>query len=116
MDIRERGIAAARAFLERLDLRVIDPGESGIDGADILAVDGDTLVGVMVQVGRSAEELPGNPTVETLAQLLPALERRQEELAPEASGTRVDLISLLVIAEDRALLRHHRAVGTDLES
>jgi LmbE family N-acetylglucosaminyl deacetylase len=50
MDIRKRGIAAARAYLERIDQEVLPEGKPLPAGIDLLSIDGDTLVATLVGV------------------------------------------------------------------
>jgi putative endonuclease len=108
----ERGEEAAAAYLERNGMHVVernwrcDAGE-----VDIVALDDTTLVLVEVKTRRSVRA--GTPE----AAVTPAKQRRYARLAAaylQSTGmadvsVRFDVITLLVITEDRALLRHHRA-------
>ena len=108
MEIRERGIAASRAYVERVGQRMLDT-ESITPPADIdfLGIDGDTLVGTIVYVVLSSDELPVVPESTLDASLEAVLDYRDSH-SLECPEVRLDTISLLIIAEDRALLRHHR--------
>jgi putative endonuclease len=108
----ERGEDAAAAFLERMGLTIVERNWRCPAGEiDIVALDGETLVLCEVKTRRSASK--GSPE----AAVTPAKQRRYAKLAStyvQAAGidpvsVRFDVIALLVIAEDRALLRHHRA-------
>jgi hypothetical protein len=106
-DIQERGIAAARAYLDRIGQSVLSANEPLPAGIDILSIDGDILVGTLTSVRSGA--LPDDfPTGATLDGALVALEALRASGHPERSGVRVDVIAIRVLAEDRALLRHHR--------
>lgn len=108
----ERGEDAAVAYLERAGLTIVERNWRCQSGEiDIVALDGDALVLVEVKTRRSAAK--GNPE----EAITPAKRRRYARLAAayiqhagvEPVATRFDVIALLVISEDRALLRHHRA-------
>lgn len=108
----ERGEDAAAAYLERAGMIVAernwrcDKGE-----VDIVALDEGAVVFVEVKTRRTASK--GTPE----EAVTPAKQRRYRTLAQaylQHAGlhdvtVRFDVISILVIAEDRALLRHHRA-------
>ena len=108
----ERGEDAAAAFLERTGITVVERNWRCSAGEiDIVALDGTTVVLVEVKTRRSV----GKGTPEE--SVTPAKRRRYAKLAAaylQEAGVsevevRFDVITLLVVAEDRALLRHHRA-------
>ena len=108
----ERGEDAAAAFLERVGLTIVERNWRCPAGEiDIVALDGDTVVLCEVKTRRSASK--GTPE----EAVTPAKRRRYAKLAQayllhagvEPVPVRFDVITLLVIAEDRALLRHLRA-------
>lgn len=108
----ERGEDAAVAYLERAGLTIVERNWRCQSGEiDIVALDGDALVLVEVKTRRSAAK--GNPE----EAITSAKRRRYARLAAayiqhagvEPVATRFDVIALLVISDDRALLRHHRA-------
>lgn len=108
----QRGEDAAAAFLERSGLTVVERNWKSKSGeVDIVAIDGESLVFCEVKTRKSAAK--GTPD----DAVTPAKQRRYASLArryvAEAGLTdtpvRFDVISILVIAPDRALLRHHRA-------
>jgi putative endonuclease len=108
----DRGEEAAVAFLERKGMSIVernwrcDAGE-----VDIVALDEATLVLVEVKTRKSVRA--GTPE----SAVTPAKQRRYTKLAAaylQSAGlcdvsVRFDVITLLVVAEDRALLRHYRA-------
>lgn len=111
----QRGEDAAVAYLERTGMTVIERNWRGSGGeVDIVALDGDTVVFCEVKTRRSCHK--GAPD----EAITPAKQRRYARLAAQylrdASlgevSTRFDVITLRVIAPDRALLRHHRAAFT----
>lgn len=106
-----RGEDAAAAFLDRVGMTVVERNWRCAAGeVDIVALDGTTIVLCEVKTRRTAAK--GTPE----EAVTPAKRRRyaklagayvqQTEAAPVA--VRFDVITILVIAEDRALLRHHR--------
>lgn len=111
----ERGEDAAASYLERAGLDVIernwrcDAGE-----VDIVALDEGTVVFCEVKTRKTAAK--GTPD----EAVTPAKQRKYGRLAAaylqanDLAGTsvRFDVISILVIAVDRALLRHHRGAFT----
>ena len=108
----ERGEDAAVAFLERSGMTIVERNWRCQQGEiDILALDGETLVLCEVKTRRTAKK--GTPE----EAVTPAKQRRYAKLASayvQSAGlqpvsVRFDVITLLVIAEDRALLRHFRA-------
>lgn len=108
--LKQRGKDAAVSFLERSGMTIVERCWSSEVGCiDVVALDGDQLVLVDV-VTVSAGHQKGDQTVSA------ATARRIKRIAAsyiEANDLgeiswRFDRITLLVIAEDRALLRHHR--------
>ncbi len=107
----DRGEDAATAYLERVGMTIIERNWRCASGeVDIIALDGDELVLCEVKTRRTSSK--GSPD----EAVTPAKQRRYSRLAAayiQRAGlvdpaVRFDVISILVIAEDRALLRHHR--------
>jgi putative endonuclease len=108
----ERGEDAAVAYLERVGMTVIDRNWRCASGEiDIVALDGSTVVLCEVKTRRSTAKGSAEEAV------TPARQKRYRKLAQAYSqhsgdpdvDIRFDVIAILVIAPDRALLRHHRA-------
>ena len=108
----ERGENAAAAFLERAGMTVVERNWRCPAGEiDVVALDGKPLVLCEVKTRRSTSK--GTPEQSVTA----AKRRKYAKLAAaymqqtglDSVTVRFDVITLLVIAEDRALLRHHRA-------
>ena len=108
--LKQRGEDAAVAFLERTGMSVVDRHWSCDSGQiDVVALHGDQLVLVDVQTVRAGQQ-------KELGSVSAAVARRIKKVASayiEANDLgditwRFDRVSLLVISEDRALLRHHR--------
>lgn len=110
--LKERGSDAAVAYLERTGLTVVEVNRKTDHGIiPVLALDDTTLVHVTVRVYKGSSPEPYEPTRATM------LKHRQRLLDYMAQtgidlSMRFDVITILVIAEDRALLRHHRAAYT----
>lgn len=110
--IGARGEAAAAAYLERVGMQVVDRNwRDGRGELDIVALDGEDLV--ICEVKTRATESRGTPE----DAVSPAKQKRLARLARAyiaAAGladcpVRFDVITIRLLAEDRALLRHHRA-------
>lgn len=108
----ERGEEAAAAYLERCGMEIISRNWRCSAGEiDIVALDETTLVLCEVKTRRTARK--GTPE----DSVTPAKQRRYSRLAAayiqeaglESISLRFDVIAILAIAPDRALLRHHRA-------
>jgi len=108
----ERGEDAAAAYLERTGMTIVERNWRCPAGeVDIVALDGEALVLCEVKTRRTQSK--GTPE----EAVTPAKQRRYARLGAayvqhaglQDPEVRFDVITLLVIAEDRALLRHHRA-------
>jgi len=108
----DRGEDAAVAYLERAGMTVVERNWRCSAGEiDVIALDGDELVLCEVKTRRTASK--GTPD----EAVTPAKQRRYARLAAayiqhaglQEPKVRFDVVSILVISEDRALLRHHRA-------
>ena len=108
MNIKQRGVAASTAYLERIGHEVLELERTSMpDGVDILSIDGDILVAILVRVRqRPAEDAPVSGR--TLDAALRNTIAHRDSHALECVSVRVDVISIRIIAEDRALLRHYR--------
>lgn len=108
----ERGEDAAAEYLQRTGMTVVERNWRCQAGEiDIVALDGRTIVLVEVKTRRTARK--GTPE----ESVTPAKQRRYSKLGEaylqsagvQSTPVRFDVITLLVRAENRALLRHHRA-------
>jgi putative endonuclease len=111
-ELGKRGEDAAAAYLERVGMTVVDRNWRCKSGeVDLVALDGSEIVFVEVKTRKTIAT--GQPE----EAVTPAKQRRYKRLAEvylQSAGlsdvmVRFDVISLLVVADDRALLRHHRA-------
>jgi putative endonuclease len=110
-----RGIDSAIAYLERNGIQVVDANFPTPHGEiPIVAVDGETLVRVNVKVTKSNGKLKTEvtPTKPTQAKYK---EQLRDYISVNVPGKfpvciRFDDIQLLVISEDRAMLRHTKGV------
>ena len=113
--IGPRGEAAAAAYIERIGMHIVDRNWRNSRGElDIVATEGDTLV--IIEVKTRTTDSAGTPEEAVSS----AKQRRLVRLADAyiaAAGVapcpvRFDVISIRVVSDDRALLRHHRAAFT----
>jgi putative endonuclease len=116
MDRKEtgsRGEDAAAAYLERVGMTIEERNWRCAAGEiDIIARDGDEIVFVEVKTRRSeragsAEEAVSAAKQKRVARLAETYLRSMD--TPEGYRARFDVVAIRVIAQDRALLRHHRA-------
>ena len=107
----ERGEEAAAAYLERIGVTIVERNWRCPHGEiDIVGLDDETVVLCEVKTRRTRAR--GNPEEAITAAKRRRYSRLAEAYLQESGLTEVslrfDVIGLLVIAEDRALLRHHR--------
>lgn len=110
-----RGEDAAAAYLERSGMTVIDRNWRCKAGEiDIVALDGETLVVVEVKTRRT--DAKGTPEDAVSASKQRKLVRLAEAYTISSGArdveVRFDVVTIRPLAEDRALLRHHRAAFT----
>lgn len=111
-ELGKRGEDAAAAYLERSGMTLLQRNWRCKAGEiDIVALDGDTLVLVEVKtrkgIRRGSPEDAVTPTKQRRIARLAAM--YAAACAQTERTVRFDVITLLVLAPDRALLRHHRA-------
>jgi putative endonuclease len=111
-EIGRRGEDAAASYLERIGLTVVERNwRDGRGEIDIVALDGETLVVCEVKTRRGTT--CGSPEEAVSATKQRRLTRMARSYiasrAIEPCAVRFDVISIVVLAADRALLRHHRA-------
>lgn len=107
-ELQERAIEAAKRFIERRGMEIVDGDPEEIDNGFVARED-DTMIFVEVSASSSVERgLPSQKAGED------ARRRRERQAAAwlarfDAGDLRVrfDNIALLVLGEDKALLRHH---------
>ena len=109
MKLQEKAIEAAKRFLYHRGWEILETDyRSDDEGIDIVGMDGDCLVFVDVQAVRGSKDFPKEHYDKKTRE-------RFEKLAIKFASThdivdkamRFDVVSLLVIANDRALIRHH---------
>lgn len=107
-----RGEEAACAYLERIGYTVVERNWQIRSGEiDIIALDGATLVLCEVKTRRTTTKgTPEDAVSPTKQKRIVRLARAYLQHAGlEDVSVRFDVITLLVLGGDRALLRHHRA-------
>ena len=110
-ELHEKGKKAAAEFVERIGMQVVFiDHETQYGVIPIVALDDDTLVHISVDTRKIDEpraDQEHRPTGLYKDQIDAMLEEGNlpDEINP--TDTRVDLISILVIEDERALLRHH---------
>lgn len=108
--MKQRGEDAACAYLERVGICVIErKWGCDVGTIDVLGWDGDQLVLAdvkTVRAGRQGEPRSVSAAVARRVKKVASAYIEVNDLGDVA--WRFDRVSLLVISEDRALLRHHR--------
>ncbi len=109
--IGARGEDAAAAFLERVGMQIVERNWRDRAGeVDIIAWDGPTLVFCEVKTRRSiAKGLPEDAISCTKRRQVARLATRYVASLDRVPEVRFDAVTILVLSEDRALLRHHKA-------
>ena len=111
-ELGRRGEEAAATYLERVGFTVLDTNWRTKAGeVDIVARDGNALVLVEVKTRRTLTKGTPEDAVSVtkqrrLGRLAAAYLQRMEH---EPDEVRFDVVTIYVLGEDRALLRHHRA-------
>lgn len=109
-ELGKRGEEAAACFLERREYEILDRNWKCIaGGADIVALQDDTLCFIEVKTRKDAQKGFPSEAVDTRKR------SRYERIAAcylkdhDYADVRVrfDIIAILVLGEDRAFLRHH---------
>lgn len=110
-DMKEKAMGAVKVFLERKGYEIVDEawqGPEGIGGIDLVAVDEDgTLVFVDATVRIGTDGFPEAHRVRGLREALAAtwLAGNGDDYAD--TPVRFDEVAMMVVKENRALLRHH---------
>jgi putative endonuclease len=111
-ELGRRGEEAAATYLERVGFTVLDTNWRTRAGeVDIVARDGDTLVLVEVKTRRTlAKGTPEDAVSVTKQRRIGRLAAAYlQGMEAEPESVRFDVVTIYVLGEDRALLRHHRA-------
>lgn len=110
-DMKEKAMGAVKAFLEHKGYEIVDEawqGPEGIGGIDLVAVDEDgTLVFVDATVRIGTDGFPEAHRARGLREALAAawLAGNGDDYAD--TPVRFDEVAMMVVKENRALLRHH---------
>jgi putative endonuclease len=109
--MEDRGMTAISAYLERIGIMPVDQKvETPYGLIDMVAIDGIELVLIDVGIGENSSIIKESfdstrAEEETRAQ---KAKYYMEEISHVSMPVRYDHVSLLVIADERALLRHRR--------
>ena len=109
-NLKQRAVQAAERFLYRRGYEIVDVGwKSPAGGIDIVARDGDELVFVEVAArdGASAGFPPNRNGGELRARREGAAVAYLAENIADEGPVRFDDVALVIVAPDRALIRHH---------
>jgi len=103
----ERGMLAVRAYLDHVGMLVADQGKK-----HFIAYDADRCVYVKVEVSKPSQGIPNTPAERTIKSYLKQVAAWGAKHGATADMQyAVDLVTIMVIADDKALLRHHRNIG-----
>lgn len=107
--IDTKAMKGIRIYLERRGFEILEESWAhGSDAIDFIANEEDDLVFIVCQLRRNSgegfpEEILDRGSLERLAAAYLA-----EHLDSTDCTIRFDAVSMLVLSDDRALLRHHR--------
>lgn len=108
--MKVRGQDAAAAYLERVGICVVEREYSCDEGSvDIIGFEGGTLVFVDVEV-RTKRMVSDEWSTSKKSRIRRVAKCYAQQFDLEDRELRFDAITILVICEDRALLRHHRSI------
>lgn len=109
-----RGKMAAAAYIERLEMKILEMDYKTAYGTiPIIAIQGDDLVRVRVKTQAIDGPHYRAPTLSTIRRYNQQIDEYITVIGvPKLAGLnrRFDDISIRIIAEDRALLRHYRGI------
>lgn len=108
--LNEKAIEATARFLERKGCEVIDRGWAGPEGIgaiDLVAVDDGDLVFVDVAARRATDGFPEAHLGRELREVLAAKWLGEHSDEYTGMGVRFDDVAMMVMDDNRALLRRH---------
>lgn len=110
-ELGRRGEDAAAAYIERTGMQLVERNWRCKAGEiDLIAWDGPTLVLCEVKTRRSvARGTPEDAISPTKQKRIARLAATYVASLDRVPSVRFDAVTLLVLSDDRALLRHHRA-------
>ena len=111
--VDERSREAIRAYLEHRGIEVLEEGwVHGSDGIDFIAMDDEELVFVDTATKCGGYDIPREePDQERFERIVAAYLAEAE--VEGLTSIRYDIVSLLVVGSEKALLRHHKNVLND---
>ena len=110
MSLFERGVKATEKFLDRRGYEVIDTNDDSDSYINAVAIDDGDIVFVRTMVSSNIDK--GYPS-EDIKETRPMMETevakwmKDHPDMPIDCTIRFDIISLIVVGTDRALLKHH---------
>ena len=109
----ERPHEAIRAYLRHRGIEVLEEGWAhGSDGIDLIAMDDKGLVFVDTAIKCGGYDMPEEaPDRERFERIAAAYLAEAE--VEGLTSIRYDIVSLLVVGSEKALLRHHKNVLND---
>ena len=110
-DMKEKAMGAVRTFLEHKGYEVVDEawqGPEGIGGIDLVALDEDgTMVFIDATVRIGTDGFPEAHRARGLREALAAMWLADNGDDYADTPVRFDEVAMMVVKENRALLRHH---------
>ena len=111
--IDERSHEAIHAYLRRRGIEVLEEGWAhGTDSIDFIAMDDEELVFVDAATKCGGHGMPKEEPDQERFERIAASYLAESEVEGLTS-IRYDIVSLLVVGSDKALLRHHHNVLND---
>lgn len=113
--MNEKAMTGISRFLERRDMSIVESGWAhGKDKIDFVVEDGGELVFVACQVRENVGKGLGEEKVDRNKFERIAAAYLAEHLDRAEGTVRFDIVTMLILSDHKALLRHHRnALGVD---
>lgn len=111
--VNTKAIRGISTFLTRRGFEILEEGWAhGKDSIDFIARDGEDLVFIAAKIKDGGSDLPAEKLNRKSLERVAAAYLAANLDIPEGS-IRFDIVSMLILGESKALLRHHRSALSD---
>lgn len=111
--INDKAMRGISTYLTRRGFDIIEEGWAhGKDSIDLIAREDDDLVFVTTRIAEGGSDIPAEKVNRKSLERVAAAYLAANLDLPEGS-VRFDVVSMLILGESRALLRHHRSALSD---
>ena len=107
--LNTKALSGIAKFLERRDIEVLEQGWAhGTDKIDFVARDNDELVFIAAVIRENTGEGLGKETPDREAFERIAAAYLSDHMDSPEGTVRFDIVTMLILGDSKALLRHHR--------